>query len=171
MWRIASGAASALLVSFAAQAQTKIPPPPKDFVSAASQSDQYEIQAARVAIAQSRDPRIVSFAKMMTKDHERLSVDLRRGAQASHLPPPDPGMSSDQARMLASLQSLRGSDFDKAYLRQQVLAHAQAFAVEKSFADAGEDAKLRKAAQSALPVIEEHAKTAQQLATELGAQP
>lgn len=169
MWKIGAYTVATLATVIGADAQTPIPPAPKDFVTAASQSDQYEMQAARVAIAQSRNPRVVSFAQMMIRDHTRLTQDLRAAAQASHLPPPDPGMSSDQASMLSALQSLRGADFDKAYAKQQTLAHTQALAVETSFASAGSDANLKKAARSALPVIQEHLKMARQLSTDSGA--
>jgi putative membrane protein len=77
-------------------------------------------------------------------------------------------MSSDQATLLSSLQSLRGSEFDKTYARQQELAHAQAVAVEESFAMAGMDPTLRKAAQSALPSIRDRLKKAQQLLVDVG---
>lgn len=151
-----------------AQAQTPIPPSPKDFVMAASQSDQYEILAAHVAEVQGQDPRVRAFAEEMIRDHRRLIEDLRKAAMASELPPPEPGMSSDQARLLSSLQSLRGADFDKTYARQQELAHAQAVAVEDSFATQGSNPNLRKAAQSALPTIQDHLKMAQQLRVEVG---
>jgi len=170
MWKIGAytaGMVAATFVAFSANAQTPIPPSPKDFVMAASQSDQYEILAARVAITQSHDPRVVSFAQMMIRDHTRMTQDLRAAAQASGLPPPDPGMSSDQAGMLGGLQSLRGTDFDKAYAKQQTLAHTQALTVETSFASTGADANLQKTARSALPVIQGHLKMAQQLSTEL----
>jgi putative membrane protein len=158
-----------VFVPLVAGAETKIPPSPQDFVIAVAQSDEYEIEAARVAVVQSRDPRIISFAQMMVRDHTRTGEDLRRAVQASHLPAPDRAMSSDQASMLGSLQSVRGADFDKAYARQQVLAHAQAFAVEQSFATAGSDSNLRKAAQAALPTIKEHLKAVQQLSMQIGA--
>jgi putative membrane protein len=151
-----------------AQAQTPIPPSPKDFVMAASQSDQYEILAARVASVQGQDPRVRTFAQEMIQDHTRLSEELSKAATAAGLPLPERGMSSDQAILLGSLQSLRGSDFDKTYARQQELAHAQAVAVDESFATAGSDPNLRKAAQSALPSIREHSKMAQQLRVDVG---
>jgi len=151
-----------------ASAQTPIPPSPKDFVMAASQSDQYEILAATVAAAQSQDPRVRAFAEEMIKDHKRLNEDLRQAAMASGLPPPEPGMSTDQASFLASLQSVRGRDFDEAYARQQELAHAQAIAVQESFAAAGSDPNLCKAARAALPVIRGHMKMARQLSADVG---
>jgi putative membrane protein len=154
--------------SYGAQAQTPIPPSPKDFVTAASQSDQYEVLAASVASVQGQDPRVRTFAQEMIQDHTRLSEELSKAATASGLPLPERGMSSDQAMLLSSLQSLRGSDFDKTYAQQQELVHAEAVAVEESFAMAGMDPNLRKAAQSALPSIRNHLKKAQQLLVDVG---
>ncbi len=171
MSKTASWAAIALALTIgchAARAQTPIPPSPKDFVMAASQGDQYEILAAHVADVQGQDPRVRAFAQDMIRDHTRLSEELRKAAVASGLPPPGSGMSSDQAALLSGLQSLRGAEFDKAYARLQELAHAQAVAVEDSFATAGADANLKKAAQSALPTILDHMKMAQWLRVEIG---
>ena len=79
-----------------ALAQTPIPPSPKDFVMAASQSDQYEVLAARVASVQGQDPRVRTFAQEMIQEHIPLAEDLSKAATASGLPPPERGMSSDQ---------------------------------------------------------------------------
>jgi putative membrane protein len=161
-------ALAVVMAGHLAQAQTPIPPSAKDFAMAASQSDQYEILAATVAEAQSQDPRIRTFARQMIQEHTRLDEDLRKAAMASGLPPLVSGMSSDQASLLSSLQSVRGADFDKTYARQQELAHAQAVAVEESFAAAGSDPNLRKAAEAALPAIRNHLKMAQQLSADVG---
>lgn len=158
---------AALLGGQAAQAQTPVPPSPKDFVMAASQSDQYEILAADVALVQGQDPRIRAFAEAMIQEHTRLAEALRQAAVGSGLSPPEPGMSSDEARLLSGLQGVRGADFDKTYARQQVLVHAQALAVEESFATAGSDPNLRKAAEAALPVIRDHLKKAHELSVDV----
>ena len=171
MAKTASWVATALVISLgchAAQAQTPIPPSPKDFVMVAAQSDQYEIMAAHLAEVQGQDPHVRAFAHEMIRDHTGLNEDLRKAAMASGLPPPSSGMSSDEAALLSGLQGLRGAEFDRAYARQQELAHAQAVAVEDSFATAGADANLKKAAQSALPTIQNHLKMAHQLRAQLG---
>lgn len=151
-----------------ARAQTPIPPSPQDFVLAAAQSDQYEIMAGHLAEVQGQDPRIKTFAQQMIRDHMQMTQEVRQAAMASKLQPPPAALSSDQALLLSGLQSLRGAEFDKAYARQQVLAHTQATAVEESFADAGTDANLKKAAQSALSTIQGHLNMAQQLRNQLG---
>ena len=160
--------AMALAGASAASAQTAIPPSAKDFAMTAAQSDQYEISAAQDASAQSQNPQVRAFAQMMIQDHTRLSEDLRQAATASGLTPPPAAMSSDQAAMLSALQSLRGPEFDKAYVKQQSLTHQAALDVERSYADGGADPNLRRAAQSSLPTIEHHLQMAQQLKAALG---
>ena len=72
-------------------------------------------------------------------------------------------MSGDGAKLLSQLQSLRGADFDKAYARQQVLSHESALVVEQDYATSGSDPGVRRAAQSAVPIIQRHLQMAQAL--------
>lgn len=163
-----AGSRAALMLALAlggggALAQTAIPPSPPDFALAASQSDRYEMLAAQVALVEGGDPRVKAFAATMLSDHARSAEALRQAAVAAGLPPPPPGLSGDGAALLGALQGERGSDFDRAYARQQVVAHAAAVAVEESFADAGANPVLRAAAQAGLPVIRDHLMMARQL--------
>jgi putative membrane protein len=157
-----------LLGTLDATAQTPIPPGAADFAISAEQSDQYEIQSGRVALAQSQSPQIRAFAKQMIQDHTETSTTLKQATTASGLNPPLPSMSNDQSTMLGALQSLRGDRFDQAYIQQQILAHDQALAVDQSYADAGTDENLRKVAQSALVLIHRHQKMAEQIRRSLG---
>ena len=77
-------------------------------------------------------------------------------------------MSSDQAAMLTSLQSLRAADFDKTYARQQALAHDQALAIMQSYATSGMDPNLQKVAQATVPIIQHRLEMAQQPSAVLG---
>jgi len=151
-----------------AGAQPPTPSPTRNFVQAASASDQYEIQAGRVAAAQSQDARIRAFAMQMIQDHTSTAEALRQATATSGLPPPPMGLSEDGRKFLAELQSLRGPDFDKAYARQQVLAHDQALTVEQGYASQGPDPNVRKAAQSALPTVQHHLEMAQQMQAVIG---
>jgi len=158
-----AGMALAVGLAASAAAQTPIPPSAKDFASAAAQSDQYEIEAGRDAITQSQNPQIKAFAQQMIDDHTRASESLRQAVFASAITPPPEAMSSDQAAMLSALQSLRGSQFDRAYANQQVLAHDQALAVERSYAAAGTDPNLVAVAKSGIPMIQHHLQMVQRI--------
>jgi putative membrane protein len=158
----AGGAASS------AAGQTPIPPSAANFAMSAAQSDQYEIDAAEDAVVQSHNPTVRAFAQQMIQDHTHAEAAVREAAVASGLPAPPPAISTDQAHLLASLQSLRGPNFDQAYAHQQVLAHQEALTVEQSYAAAGTDADLRKAAQADIPMIRRHLQLAQQMAAAVG---
>ena len=137
--------------------------PARDFVQAAQASDQYEIDAGRVAIIQSQDPRVRAFARQMIRDHTKTSHALRQAALASGMTPPPMALSDDGEKFLSQLQSLKGPDFDKAYGTQQILAHQSALVVEQGYAATGSDANVKRAAQSAVPIIQQHLSMAQQM--------
>jgi putative membrane protein len=62
----------------------------------------------------------------------------------------------DQQRMLSTLQSQTGADLDRSYLVQQVNAHTAALVTEQEYVSSGTDPILRRAAQGAVPLIEQH---------------
>ena len=155
--------------TFASSAAVAQPPmSAQDFVSAAAQSDQFEIQAGRVAAVQAIDPRVRSFAQQMVDEHTRTSRTLEEAAAASGLPPPPKSVGGDQQRMLNALQSLKGAEFTRTYVKQQVMAHTQALVVEQGYAASGADPNLRQVAQSAVPLIQHHLEMARQLRSAVG---
>jgi putative membrane protein len=148
-------------------------PPPgsrqtRDFVEAAAQSDAFEVLEAQTVLATTRDPAIRAFAEHMIHDHGETTRALVQAAARSGLEPPPAGISSDQAALLGALQSLRGHDFDVAYLRQQMIAHSGALAVEQQYARSGDDPAVRAAAAAATPMIAAHLAMVEQLRAKLG---
>lgn len=148
--------------------QTPKPPATIDFVTAAQQSDQYEMLSSRIALIASQNPAVRGFAQQMIGDHAGTSQSLRQAATRSGLTPPPPGLGADQSRLLSALQSLTGPDFDKTYAKQQVLAHQQALVVEQGYATNGSDANVRQAASAAVPIIQQHLQMARQMAATIG---
>ncbi len=139
------------------------PPKPEEFAESAAQSNGYELAAGHSALAQSRNPQVRAFAERMIAEHGQMTQALRDAATASGLQPPQPHVGGDQARLLASLQSLRGDAFDREYGRQQLLAHTSALSVMRSYAEKGSDATLRGMAAATAPMIERHLEAARQL--------
>jgi putative membrane protein len=142
--------------------------PTKAFLQAAAASDQFEITAAQTALGQSRNPQVRAFAEAMIRDHAAEAQRLEAAATRAGLPPPMKAMSGDQSKLLAGLQSLRGEDFDKDYARQQILAHTAALVVAQAYADGGDAASVRAAAQEAVSMIRRHLEMAQQLEAATG---
>ena len=160
---LAAAAMAAGVGVAASHAQPSTSMPTRDFVQAAAASDQYEIQAARVAEIEGRDPQVRAYAQRMLQDHMKTRRSLLQAAQASGLPPPPAGLDDTGAKFLSELQSVQGSDFDRAYVRQQVLAHHSALVIDQMYAASGSDANVRNAAQAATSIVEHHLQQAAQI--------
>ena len=135
----------------------------RDFVQAAAQTDQFEILEATTALAQSQNPRIRTFAQAMIEAHRQTTDQLKQAVAKAGLEQPEPGLSGDQSMFLAALQSQRGGDFDTTYIRQQILAHHAALAVEQGYASSGDDTTIRQAAVSTIPVVAAHLQMAERM--------
>jgi putative membrane protein len=143
----------------------------REFVQAAAQTDQFEILEGTTALAESKDPNVRAFAAQMIGVHRQSTADLLNAVASAGLKPPLPGLNGDQSQFLAALQSQRGRDFDKSYVRQQVLVHRAALAVAQAYASDsdGVNAFVRTAAAAAVLVIKSHLAMAEQMqATEDG---
>jgi putative membrane protein len=162
-----NGAAAALIATLAGVAPALAQEPgsrqTREFIQAAAQTDQFEIMEATTALAQSKDEHVRTFAQEMIQTHRRTSDTLQQAVARAGLKPPEPGLGGDQSMFLASLQSQRGPDFDKVYLKQQALAHRAALAVEQGYASSGDDQAIRQAAASTVPIITHHLEMTEQL--------
>lgn len=143
---------------------TKLSPADQQFVQEASTSDATEIAASRVALKNSNDPRVRKFAQQMIADHTRLSHGMaalvsKKGFTATP---------SEDFALVGKLQTLKGKEFDQAYVEQVgVEAHQRAVDLFQQQSQSGTDPQLKAAAAKALPTIKHHLEMAQQLAGEM----
>jgi len=137
----------------------------KDFVQAASMSSSTEIDAAKLAQKNSEDKDVKSFAHHMMLDHTKLTVQLKMAAPKGVTVPND----NSDTLILDTLKGLKGKEFNQAYIQKVGLqGHKEAIAAFQKEIAEGQDAKLKKAAQDAMPTIQEHYKRAQDLAAQKG---
>ena len=166
--RMRAIAIGTLLVAGAASAREPESRQAREFVQAAGHADSFEIMAATTALAQSQDPQVRAFARQMIRDHGRMSLALRQATAGAGLEPPPMAVGSEQAPMLAALQSLRGRAFDQAYVKQQALAHRSALVVEEQYAATGDAPAVRQAATEAVPLIRSHLAMAERISAQIG---
>lgn len=135
------------------------------YLPAAESGNLFEIQSSQLALQQSCDPAVRSFAQMMIDDHTRLSTLTMQTASSAGLNPGTPMLNAEHAQMLQSLQMETGAGFEAAYRNHQIMAHQEAIALHRSYADTGDNNALRGVASQAVPVIEMHLNRAQGLPT------
>jgi len=144
-----------------APSQAKLSPVDQQFVQDAGTAGATEIAASKLALTNSSDAQVKSFAQRMIADHSRLARNLdivakRQGITAA---------ASADASVTGSLESLHGADFDKAYIAQVAVdGHRKAIALFSAESKDGNNAQLKNVAARALPIIKHHYEMAQQLA-------
>ena len=130
-------------------------PPADQYVTMAGQSDEFEIQSAKLAVEKG-SPAVRNFGRQMITDHTKSTAMVMAAAKASGLPASPPPLTADQQAMLTELQGESGDAFDKTYVSQQLTAHQQALALQDAYAKGGDDPKLKAAAAHIVPVVQRH---------------
>ena len=119
------------------------------YMALAAADDLYEIEAANVALDKAQRPEVRGFAAMVREEHTRTAAQMTRLAEHIGLAPPNPVLSAEQARMIATLQAASPASFDAVYLSQQIDAHTSAYWLHRRYALDGDEKKLRTIAANA----------------------
>jgi putative membrane protein len=120
-------------------------------------SDMYEIDAARIAEARSRNAEVKKFAAMMVADHSKSSAALKAiVAKSPALGPLPTRLDTAHAMMIADLKAADAAKFDKLYLNQQITAHQNTESLLSNYATDGSDAALKNFASTTVPKVAGH---------------
>lgn len=131
------------------------------FLDKAARSGLAAMQEAQLA-ERAGSPAVRRSAARVLVAQRQLSEDLAALAQRKRIFLPT--MPSDaQERMMSRLQGLTGAAFDRQYLDQLVLMHQQAIELFRDEARDGTDPDVKTFAAGAVPALETHLRTAEQL--------
>lgn len=146
-------------------AANDLPAPDKAFVQAATMGNSTEIDASKLAMDNSFDSAVKSFARRMIVDHMKLTVAMKMATPHGAAAPVD---NSDTA-LMSQLKAVKGKAFDTLYIQKVALeGHKEAVAAFEAEIQNGQNADLKKAATKALPTIKMHYAIAQKLASAKG---
>jgi len=129
-----------------------------DYATHSADSDNFEIQSARVALLRSQRSDVKSFAQMMIDQHtdstKSLMAALKNDQRTIKTLPMR--LSAENASLLKALKKSPKASFDNTYLTQQLESHKKAWALQKGYATSGEDVPLRQVAANTVPAVESH---------------
>lgn len=155
------------------------------FIMAAAHGDMYEIMASDLATERTTNEQVRSFAQQLVIDHTTNSERLMELASETGMNMEMMGQMGmgDMSQMtmehmmalpamyqvkLAQLSNLQGEEFDRAYVKQQVIAHMMGISLYQIEAQLGQNEQLRAFATQALPILQGHLATAQDLMQQMG---
>ncbi len=124
----------------------------------------YELKAADIALNRAKRDDVKRFAQQMIADFEKTKTALQSflGSTATPTSPPE-SLDTVHQTLIDDLNGAADEDFDGRYISQQKLAHSEAITLFKAYLDHGEHAGVQNLCRTALPVLEQHARVAEDL--------
>lgn len=132
------------------------------FVSNATESNVYEVEAGKIAQEKAQSADVKAFGQQMVTDHTAMLNEMKPIiTQAGFTPPAE--LDERRKGLLDNLRAASAAEFDQVYLDQQEAAHEEALTLMRGYAENGDNAALKDAAAKAAPKIEMHLQKVNQL--------
>lgn len=131
-----------------------------------------DIEAAKLALAKSKNADVRAFADQMVRDHEAVNKQALALVKKLGVTPEDndtsKALSKQAATKKAELEKLSGAAFDKAYMANEVAYHQTVNgAVEKVLIPSSANGELKALLQTGLKIFQGHQQHAEQTAAKI----
>lgn len=169
--RLSAGALALCLLSAPAFAQGAKPSDPQ-IAHIAYTAGQLDIEAAKQALAKSKNKEVRAFANDMVRDHTAVNKQALALVEKLNVKPEDNdtsrALTKQAAAKRAELAKLKGLAFDKAYVANEVAFHKTVNgALESTLIPSAKNAELKSLLQTGLKVFQGHQQHAEHVATDV----
>ena len=169
--RLSAAVAALGLLSGSALAQGAKPTDPQ-IAHIAYTAGVIDVAAAKQALAKSTNKDVKAFAEDMVRDHEAVNKQALDLVKKLKVTPEDNDtsktLSKNAADKLAELGKLKGAEFDKAYVANEVAYHkAVNGALETTLIPSASNGELKSLLQTGLKIFQGHQQHAEHVAAEL----
>jgi putative membrane protein len=135
-------------------------------------ADSIDIDAGKLAMEKSSNPKVKEFAQMMVRDHTAVNRKATKLAKKLNVTPEESDTSrslkSDADKSMAKLRELSGAEFDKAYIDHEVGYHEAVIkVVNDTLVPNTKNPELKKLLEGAGPVFNSHLNHAKELQSSL----
>jgi putative membrane protein len=168
LWAVATIIVAVALHPTIANARGGGAPTDPEIVGAVEAANQIDINYANLAKSKAKDKQVKDFAQQMITDHSAVQESMRDLAAKLNMFPVDSQTSNSlkkQAQQtMLKLHRLKGKEFDKAYIDNEVAYHQRVInAIKTVLIPNAQNAELKKALQGAEPLFEGHLQHAQRV--------
>ena len=166
--RLSAAIAAIGLLSSAALAQGAKPTDPQ-IAHIAYTAGVIDIAAAKQALTKTSNKEVKAFAEDMVRDHEAVNKQALDLVKKLNVTPEDNDtsktLSKNAADKLAELGKLKGADYDKAYVANEVAYHKTVNgALETLLIPSASNPELKSLLQAGLKIFQGHQQHAEQIA-------
>lgn len=134
-------------------------------------ANSFDIETGKLAAKRGQSNEVRQFGAMLARDHDmvrQLGRDLAKKLSVTPTPPAGDQNARDQAATLHRLGSLRGAEFDRAFLQHEAVFHKDVIAaVQSTLLPAIENEELRALVVKVAPAFQAHLVMAENLGKRL----
>jgi putative membrane protein len=139
----------------------------KKFLQNAAIGDTVEVELGKLAVQKASSDAVKQFAQKMVDDHTKANEELKQIASKANINVPDSLDSKHQSRV-DKLSKLSGTEFDRAYIKDQLKDHQQDVKEFQNEAENGNHEEVKNFASKTLPTLQEHLSMAKDLNKQKG---
>src|SRR5262245_48171286 len=161
-------------ISVLAQAQTSPSTAPTDpqIAMIVVTADNVDIAAGKLAAKTSSNPKVKEFAELMVRDHTSVNKQATDLAKKLNLTPEQSptsqSLKSSGDKTLTTLRGLKGEEFDKAYVDNEVSYHEAVIkALDETLIPNAKNAELKALLETGKPIFVSHLNHAKELQSSL----
>jgi putative membrane protein len=160
--------AAGVFLSAGAFAQQNVGAADMKFAREAATGGMEEVQLGQLAVQNASSDQVKQFGQRMVDDHSKANDQLMALASKENMTLPMQLTAKEQA-VVNRLSGLKGTAFDKAYMRDMVRDHEKDIAAFETEASSGTDPGLKDFAGKTLPTLQEHLRLAKDAGNSVGA--
>ena len=139
----------------------------QQFVNQVAAENLMEVRLAQAAQQRGTNPSVKQFAQRMVIDHTSMQKQWMAAAKKNGIDF-KADMSARHQQQAEQLRTLTGAAFDQTYMGLMVQNHQENVTSFQAQRNAGHSADVRQLIELALPTLQEHLRTAQQIAGQVG---
>jgi predicted outer membrane protein len=138
-------------------------PGAKEFLIQVVEDSLAEMELCMVALDNTENPEIKTFAQSMLDEHGELGQQMERQAKAMRVPFPKK-MRSEHASMIREMSALMGSEFDRRFIEQNLQYHENELKVFRHYASEEGEGPIKELADAGVKLFTKHLKMIKDLA-------
>ena len=136
-------------------------------------ADTVDVDYGKLAVKKTKNAEVKAFAETMIRDHTAVNDKAAALAKKINLTPEasdtSKSLKADGKKQLAKLKALTGTEFDKAYVDNEVSYHEAVIGLlDKTLIPNTKNAELRSLLESGRPIFAAHLEHAKKLQASLG---
>ena len=160
--------AGALLTTFTARpAHAQAKPDDPTIVAIFDAANTWDMQTGQLAVDRGSTKAVRDFGAMLVRDHKQVRQqgrDLAKQLKVTPTPPKDFALAKSHAETMTRLRKLKGKEFDKAFLENEVAYHKAVIdAVNTTLLPALQNAEVKQLVTTVAPAFKAHMDAAQNL--------